>query len=391
MLMNCTVKRTERVSFRTKMQENKSPSVILRLSTLAEKDRTRSPEATYLVVVGLFQLLRSLPVLSFQPKRGREGLVLFVEIALDRPQLHAYLLNLKRFHFCGPAWSFAFVDSDRVETPIAPVHPEPRLQAQDLHHLAFTHCFMGSRPRRFSRMALYSLLFPLCRPHSFGGRSLWVSPALKNRDLYWLLQGLERLEKLLASRDFSSLSSLQQLLFQWRQLQGKFTDLSLTGDFYALLFPLLLLKLAYEHKQSMESLPGFLRKLLMPLGREEAPRFSAPSTLEASVLEGFASLIARFLPFSSDRDWTEETSLGLLLHYPDPGLKKVLLPDQYRQFSRLLRVILEKKLQMDPVNDLFRAYGWKTEENCPLLACTVLLGLMDQELRQENKKNEKNL
>ncbi|WP_071705318.1 hypothetical protein [Murdochiella vaginalis] len=343
--------------------------VHIRLAIHARGAACKTPDAYYLVLIGLFKLLRDLSVLSFRHSLEKDGLVFSLSVRESRSVVRSYLAETKKFHVLGDAWDLVLIDGARVSTVPGNGRTTPPLSAEMLHLLASQHRGMGSRPLRFSRYFLSSALLPYTRRCTYGCACMDAEDSRGKVNFYHVVQGLELLQRSFSSLDFSNISSTHELHIVADPLAKALQQIGRTPDFFAEeLFPALLLACLYEQKVPLSAM------------EEALMRLSPASTEEGS--HGQRLLWLRDL-LGTDPDALSDPdafSLFLLAHIVDATTRREMSEEQYREVQQLADLAYQEKgVDAEALNALFFANHLVTEGVQAAITCFSLLSYMQEE------------
>lgn len=402
--------------------------VHIRLAIHARGEACHTKDAYYLVLVGLFKLLRDLTVLRFHHSWGKEGLVFSLAVRESRSVVRSYLAETKKFHVLGHAWDVVIIDGARVSTVPGDSRKSLPLTEEMLSALAATHRQMGSRPLRFSRYFISAALLPFTRKRSYGCARMNAEDSRGKVNFYLVTQGLELLQRSFSSLDFSGISSTHALHIVADPLAKALQQIGRTTDFFAqLLFPALLLACLYEQKVPLSGMEeAFARLYPDPTeglwldaryraknfpgdfcGDEVAPgigihpgnRFNTEIGIEpgdahfvgmrkngGKHLEDIAHghhllMLRQLLDIYPNALLDLDTfSLFLLARMEDESTKRAMSGEQYRELRQLADLARQEKgVDRDQLNQLFFANRLVTEGVEASIVLFSLLSYMQEE------------
>ena len=342
----------------------------IRLAIHARGNACMLPDAHYLVVIGLFKLLRELSVLSFRHSVEKAGLVFYLSVRESRGVVRRYLSEMKAFHILGDAWDIVLLDGAHVSTEPGDGRTMPPLSEEMLQSLAAMHRSMGSRPLRFSRYFLSAALLPYTRRRTYGCACLNAADSRGKVNFYSVIQGLELLQRSFSSLDFSSISSSQELRIVANPLSKALQNIGRTPDFLAeLLFPAMLVACLYEQKVPLSAMEETLVRLLS--GSTEG--------IHAKRLLALRRLLSTYPDALSDLD---SFSLFLLSRMDDETTKRNMSAEQYREIQQLADwARREKGVDRDQLNQLFFTNAIVSEGVQTAISLFSLLSYIQEEVR----------
>lgn len=353
--------------------------VEIRLAVHARGMACQTPDAHYLVVVGLFKLLRDLTVLDFHHSRDAEGLVFYLAVRESRSVVRSYLNNTKKYHVLGDAWDLVLVDGSRVSTVLGDACIPP-LSSEALHQLAFMHRRMGSRPLRFSRYFLTAALLPFGRERGYGSALMQAEDAKGRVHFYSVLQGLELLQRSFATLDFSGISSAQELHIIIGPLEKALQNISKIPRFFAtLLYPTLLLACCYEQKVRLEDMVLSMKAFhgSDPLWR---PLLGSREGVETATEWLFTTLLGMLHEQPGLLTDPDDLSLQLLATFEDLSTKQDMTLAQYRQVQQLAYLAWKGRgVDRDQLNQFFYRNHLVTDGVRDALVFLRLLSFMEEE------------
>lgn len=342
--------------------------VHIRLAIHARGEACTTPDAYYLVLIGLFKLLRDLSVLSFRHSLEKDGLVFSLSVRESRSVVRSYLSETKKFHVLGDAWDLVLIDGARVSTVAGDGRLTPPFSKEMLSALASAHRGMGSRPLRFSRYFLSSVLLPYTRRHTYGCARMDAEDSRGKVNFYHVIQGLELLQRSFSSLDFSNISSAHELHIVADPLAKALQQIGRTPDFFAeTLFPALLLACLYEQKVPLSAMEEALTRLL-PVSADSA---------HGRRLLFLRDLLASQPDALSDPD---AFSLFLLARIDDESTKREISEEQYREVQQLADLAYrEQGVDADQLNALFFVNHLVTEGVQAAIVLFSILSFMQEE------------
>lgn len=365
--------------------------ILVRLSVNAKGLDSLDLPGVYIAVDGFFRLLRDVDVTSYRQTMGREGLVFFVEVNDSRSAIRAYLGNLKRYHFLGPAWNFTIIEGTRLTAITGDPGRSRPLTGGELEDLAMTHLSMGSRPLRFSRYFLYSALAPFTRKRGYGTCLLDREDAKGRENFSMVLRGLDILRRAYQSIDFSGMTSLADLRSRGKVLQKALSDMTdHPGFMKGILFQSLILASVYEQKTPFSEIPARIRDLCQGLDRDfdldvrspgvEAYRLYGVGGIRTLAMEGFRPIIDQVLPMVEIRRNLDDLSLFLMSNTVDTTtLADLSMPDYIDLQDMARRALYPGDTDRTALDDLFYQRGLVTNGIRDLMMTTQLLALIKKE------------